>query len=151
MINELKSLGDLGSFKLVHRPRGANILQSTWAFKRKRYPDGRLMKYKARLCVRGDQQIDRVDVFDTYTPAVSWITVRLILFISLVLTLTTQQVDCTNAFYQAPLDQTVFVELPRGFEVPNKFFFLRQSVYGLKKSPLYFYNTYNKDWRIRSL
>ena len=44
MVKELKSLGDLGSFKLVHRLKGANILQSTWAFKRKRYPDGRLRK-----------------------------------------------------------------------------------------------------------
>ena len=32
MIKELKSLRDLGSFKMVSRPRGANILASTWAF-----------------------------------------------------------------------------------------------------------------------
>ena len=55
MIKELKSLRDLGSFKMVSRPRGANILASTWAFKKKRFPDGALKKYKARFCVRGDQ------------------------------------------------------------------------------------------------
>ena len=32
MIKELKILRDLGSFKMVPRPRGANILMSTWAF-----------------------------------------------------------------------------------------------------------------------
>jgi hypothetical protein len=52
MTKELKSLRDLGSFKIVNRPRGANILQSTWAFKKKRFPDGSLKKYKARFCVR---------------------------------------------------------------------------------------------------
>ena len=54
MVQELKSLRDLGSFKMVSRPRGANILMSTWAFKKKRYPDGALKKFKARFCVRGD-------------------------------------------------------------------------------------------------
>ena len=33
MVKELKSLRDLGSFKMVFRPRGANILASTWAFR----------------------------------------------------------------------------------------------------------------------
>ena len=139
MVKELKSLADLGSFEMVARPRGENVLQSTWAFKRKRYPDGALKKYKARFCVRGDQQIEGVDVFDTYAPVVSWITVRLLLVLSIIFTMQTQQVDYTNAFCQAPLDQTVFVELPNGFEAPNKVLLLKQSVYGLRQSPLNFY------------
>ena len=139
MVQELKSLAGLGSFEMVPRPRGANILQSTWVFKRKRYPDGLLKKYKARLCVRGDQQIEGVDVFDTYAPVVSWITVRLLLVMSIVFNMCTQQVDYTSAFCQAPLDQTVFVELPGGFEAPNKALLLKQSVYGLRQSPLSFY------------
>jgi hypothetical protein len=126
MVKELKSLRDLGSFKMVSRPRGANVLQSTWAFRKKRYPDGHLKKFKARFCVRGDQQVDGVDVFETYAPVVSWITVRILLVLSLVLGLATQQVDYTNAFCQAPLDQTVFVELPKGFEAPNKVLHLQK-------------------------
>ena len=54
MITELKSLRDLGLFKMVSRPRGPNILQSTWSFRKKRYPDGQLEKYKARFSVRGE-------------------------------------------------------------------------------------------------
>ena len=51
-MKELKSLWDLGSLKIVDRSCGANILQSTRVFKRKRCPDGGLQKYKARfLCV----------------------------------------------------------------------------------------------------
>ena len=34
----------------------SNVLDTTWAFKAKSYPDGRIRKYKARICVRGDQQ-----------------------------------------------------------------------------------------------
>ena len=55
MVKELKSLRDLGSFKMVSRPRGANILASTWAFRKKRFPDGALKNFKARFCVKGDQ------------------------------------------------------------------------------------------------
>ena len=140
MVKELKSLRDLGSFKMVSRPSGANILESTWAFKKKRYPDGALKKFKARFCVRGDQQIDGLDVFETFAPVVAWITVRIMLILSMVLNLSTQQVDYTNAFCQAPLDQTVFVELPAGFESPTKELLLEKSVYGLRQSPSNFYN-----------
>ena len=139
MVKELKSLRDLESFKMVARLRGENILSSTWAFRKKRYPDGLLKKFKARFCVRGDQQVDGVDVFEIFAPVVAWITVRILLILSMILQLQTQQVDYTNAFCQAPLDQTVFVELPAGFESPNKVLLLQKSVYRLRQSPLNFY------------
>ena len=53
--------------------------------------------------------------------------------------LATQQVDYINAFFQAPIEQTVFVEFPSGFEVRNKVLLLKQSIYGLRQSPLNFY------------
>ena len=108
-------------------------------FKRERYPDGTLKKYKARFCVRGDQQIEEIDVFDTYAPVASWITVRLLLVLSLIFNMHKQQVDYTNSFFQAPLDQTVFVEISSGFEARNKVLLLKQSLYGIRQSPLNFY------------
>ena len=71
MVNELKSLQDLSYFKIMSIPRGANILHSTWYFKKKRYPDGKLKKCKVRLYVRSDQRIEGVDFFKTYAPVVS--------------------------------------------------------------------------------
>jgi hypothetical protein len=56
-------------------PEGANILDSTWAFKRKQFPDGSIRKLKARFCVRGDQQMEGVDFFDTYASVMAWSTV----------------------------------------------------------------------------
>ena len=140
MVKELKSLANLGSFRFFSRPRGGNILQSTCAFKRKQYPDVSLRKYKARFYVHGDHQIEGIYVFDTYAPVVSWITVRLLLVISLIFGLDTQQMDYTTSFYQVPLDETVFVELPRGFEVPNQVLLLYQSAYLLHQILLTFYN-----------
>ena len=46
----------------------SNVLDTTWAYKIKRFPDGQIGKYKACICVRGDQQEHRFDYFDTYDP-----------------------------------------------------------------------------------
>ena len=70
MIKELKTFRYLGSLKMVSRPSGANVLQSTWAFKKKIYPDGLLKKYKAQFYVRWGHRIEGVGVFETCTPVV---------------------------------------------------------------------------------
>jgi hypothetical protein len=54
-------------------------LPSTWTLKIKRYPDGRVRKYKARYCMRGDKQIKGVDDHETCAPVVASITVRMIM------------------------------------------------------------------------
>ena len=100
MVTELKSLGDLGLLKIIHRPSEAHLLQSTWNFKRKRYLDGQLRYYKVRFCVRGDRQVEGINVFGIYAPVLSWITVRLLFVLSLVINLDTQQVDYMAAFCQ---------------------------------------------------
>ena len=60
---------------------------------KKRYPDGLLKKFKARFCVRGEQQVDSINVFETLVPVLAWITVRILLILSMILNLETQQVD----------------------------------------------------------
>lgn len=140
MVKELKDLRDLGSFKTIKRLGGENILDSTWVFRKNRYRHGYLKKYKAKLCVHGDHRIEGADVFETYVPVVLWISVRLLLVLSIVMVLYTQQVSYTNAFCQAPLDQTIYVELLRGFEQQGMMLELQQSVYGLRQSPLNVYH-----------
>ena len=34
-------------------PSGTKTILAIWSFKRKRFPDGRIMKHKARLCAHG--------------------------------------------------------------------------------------------------
>ena len=55
MIKELQSLRKFQYFEMVSRSRGANVLESIWAFKKKRYPDGGLKMFRARFCVREGQ------------------------------------------------------------------------------------------------
>ena len=51
---------------------------------KKRFPDGVLKKFKARFCV-GGQHIEGLDVFETFDPVVAWITVRLLIILSVIL------------------------------------------------------------------
>ena len=55
----------MDAWDVVDRPTDKNVLDSTWAFKIKRYPDALIKKFKARFCARGDQQIEGVNFFET--------------------------------------------------------------------------------------
>ncbi|KAG7349585.1 reverse transcriptase RNA-dependent DNA polymerase [Nitzschia inconspicua] len=114
MKTELKTLTDMACWEVVERLPSMNVLPSTWAFKLKRYPDGSVRKYKARFCAGGHRQIEGVDFFETFAPVVNWTTVRLLLILSQVLGLASQQVDYTAAFVHAPIEEEVYVQMPRG-------------------------------------
>ena len=58
MKTEVETLEEkMGCWEVLPRPKDKNVLPGTWAFRRKRYPDGTVKKLKARFCVRGDMQI----------------------------------------------------------------------------------------------
>ena len=93
----------------------ADIIMSIWSFKRKRFPDGQLMKYKARLCAHGGMQRLGVKYWETYVPVVNWISVRTLLAVAKIHGLSSQSIDFVIAFNQAYLNRVnVFMQLPIG-------------------------------------
>jgi Reverse transcriptase (RNA-dependent DNA polymerase) len=66
---------------------------------------------------------------------------RLLLFLSVTLGLATKQVDYTQAFVQAMLDEEVYVRMPQMFEREGYILRLKKSVYGLRQAPLKFFQT----------
>ena len=70
----MEQLSSMDAFESVPRSRAIDedkpIIALTWAFERKRYPDGTVKKLKARLCIHGVIQKQQVDYFDTYSPVV---------------------------------------------------------------------------------
>ena len=74
MKTEIATLESMGAWEVVERSDDMNVIDSTWAFKCKRYPDGLIKKFKARFCARGDQQLEGIDFFETYAPVVQWTT-----------------------------------------------------------------------------
>lgn len=119
MDEELSALLEKGTFTKVIRStatdKQSEIIGTTWVLKRKRRPDGTIIKLKARLVVRGDQQTQVANsVDDTYAPVVAWSTIRLMLTMAISNNLVTSQIDFRNAFVQSDLPSPIYVELPPG-------------------------------------
>ena len=107
-----------------------------WSFKRKRHPDGRLTKYKARLCCHGGQQQWGVKYWETYSPVVSWMAIRLLLIVSKIHKLHTQCIDFTLAFPQAEVKVPIYLHTPQGIDFGESghrtVLKLKKNLYGLK-------------------
>ena len=108
--------------------------------KHKRFPDGALRSHKVRFCVRGDRQAEGRDFFEMYAPVVNMSTVRMVMTLAAKHGLCTKQVDYSNAFVQAKLDETVYVWLPSDIKLDGNdgrlALKLKKSLYGLRQAPL---------------
>jgi hypothetical protein len=135
---DISSLLQQTTWKSTPRSEAPHVLKSTWVFKLKRLPDRTHSKFKERLCVRGDLQKEVVDFFETYAPVCQWSTVRMILTMVLQNGWATKRVDYTNAFAQAEMKETVYIDPPKPFgpkSGKDLVLLLLKSLYGLKKAP----------------
>src|SRR3954451_21726422 len=107
MIKEYHDIKQQGTFQKVARQqaKGGQILPLIWVFKYKFDSDGYLIKYKARICVRGDLQWTEED---TYAATLAIRTFRAIMALAAAYNLETRQYDAKNAFTNAKLEQKVF-------------------------------------------
>jgi hypothetical protein len=139
-INKLEKHGTWLEVDNNCMPEGDNLLPTTWAYKVKRYPDGRLRKFKSRFVARGDRQIEGVDYDKKYAPVVAWSTVRLVMTLSIHLGWKMRQIDFGNAFVQSYLEEDVYLTLPPGFtgehgDRKERVLKLKKSLYGLVQAP----------------
>ena len=145
-LKEIETLEQMDVWEVVDQTDGMNVIDSIWAFKLKRFPDGMVKKFKARFCARGDQQLEGIDFFETYAPVVQWTTVRLMLILEILLQLKSKQGDVTAAFVHANLEENekVYVRMPLGFRQQGKVLKLKKTLYGLRQSPRSFWKYLTK-------
>ncbi|GJW78326.1 ribonuclease H-like domain-containing protein [Tanacetum coccineum] len=109
MYDEYNALVKNGTWLLVPRPAGVNMVRSMWLFKHKFHADGTLSRYKARLVANGSTQQHGVGFDETFSPVVKPATIR----------------------------TTVYMHQPPGFvesRYPNHVCLLQRSLYGLKQA-----------------
>jgi hypothetical protein len=131
---ELAALIRKETFVEINRsqvPKGQQICKSTWAFRRKRRPNGLIYKLKSRFVVRGDIQ-RLAEAEETFSPVVDWSTVRLLFILTAAQGLKTQTIDFNAAFVQAKLPEPLYLELPPGYSVQgqDKVYKVSKSLYG---------------------
>ena len=99
-------------------PEGVKVLDSVWAMRRKRrIKTKEVYKWKARLNIHGGQQEYGVNYWETFAPVVTWISIRLVLILSILLVWYTRQIDFVLAYPQAQIETPLWMEVPKGVTI----------------------------------
>jgi len=134
--DHLQSHVPMNSWTTVDRTeaKGEQILDSMWVYVYKFDKHGRLLKCKARLVVRGDQQTKITG--DTYAATLAARSFRTFMAIAAHFDLELKQYDAVNAFVHAPLPNKVYMRMPLGYRQQGKILQLNKAVYRLRESPV---------------
>uniref|UniRef100_A0A2N9IRB9 Integrase catalytic domain-containing protein n=1 Tax=Fagus sylvatica TaxID=28930 RepID=A0A2N9IRB9_FAGSY len=145
MHEEMNSLHKNNTYELVELPKGKKALRNKWVFKLKK--DGeKLVKYKARLVVKGFNQKQGIDFDEIFSPVVKMSSIRVILGLTASLDLELEQMDVKTAFLHGDLEEEMYMVQPEGFEVKgkeHKVCKLKKSLYGLKQAPRQWYKKFD--------
>jgi Reverse transcriptase (RNA-dependent DNA polymerase) len=105
MKKEVKGHMEKGHWEVVCKtdmPSHAKILPAVWSMKRKRQIKTlEIYKHKARLNLGGHKQEYGVHYHKTYLPVVRWMSIRLLLVLSIICGWSTWQLDFVMAYPQA--------------------------------------------------
>ena len=119
---------------------GAKVLGCTWVFKTKYGEQGEVVRRKARLVVRGDQQRPGIDFDDVYAPTADIKSLRSVVALAAHHGWQLHICDVMNAFVQANIDKATFVRQPEGYvqrgaDGEPLVMQLHKGLYGLHQSP----------------
>jgi hypothetical protein len=132
---ELAQLHEKGMWTLVRKPADAVPITNKWVFTKKYNSKGDLLKYKARLVVKGCAQRPGYDYVDTFAPVVCLETLRIILAMSVVNDLHIGQMDVKGAYLNGILKERVYMRQPEGYDDESgRACQLVKTLYGLKQS-----------------
>jgi Reverse transcriptase (RNA-dependent DNA polymerase) len=144
MYDEVKGQLDSKVYSVILRslvPQGVKVLPAVWAMRRKRKSStGEVYKHKSRLNIGGHKQTEGIDYDQTYSPVVTWPSIRLLLTLTLVNKWHTRQIDFVQAYPQAPIERDMYMEVPKGFDIidgdPEGDYVLQvhQNIYGQKQA-----------------
>jgi hypothetical protein len=136
---ELEALKKAGTWGIVERPKGRNVVKNKWVFRIKKDAAGRIERYKARLVAKGFMQVHGIDYYDTWAPVAKLASIRLLLATAAQHGWPIDMFDFHSAFLNGELDsdEEVFMEQPQGYaESDHKKYVCKlfKSLYGLKQA-----------------
>ncbi|KAD1865828.1 hypothetical protein E3N88_42185 [Mikania micrantha] len=138
MATEYSALMRNGTWSLVPRVPGANLVDCKWVYKLKRDQTGAITRHKARLVAKGYHQQPGIDYMETFSLVVKSTTIRVVLSLAVTQRWSLRQLDVQNAFLHGDLKETVYMTQPQGFVDPTRpdhVCLLHKSLYGLKQAP----------------
>jgi len=136
---ELAAFEAMGTWEpdLVDLPPGRRAVGAKWVLVIKRDAEGRVIKYKAHLVARGDQQVNRLNFGDTHSSTVRLTTCRLLFAILAASpSYTVAQFDVSNVYLLGKLDHPIYLAQAPGFvnsSRPRVARLLKKALYGLRQ------------------
>ena len=76
--------------------------------------------YRARLVAKGFTQIAGIDYEETFAPVARLDSLRLLLSLAATYDWEIHQIDIKSAYLNGLLNKEIYMEQPKGFEVPGK-------------------------------
>src|SRR6266702_1566094 len=132
---ELDQLKRTKTWMLVKRTVDAIPIANKWVFTKKYSKSGKLLKYKARLVVKGCAQRPGYNYLETFSPVVRMETIRAILAIAAIKGFIIQQMDIKGAYLNGTLKETVYMQQPKGYDDKSgRICLLVKTLYRLKQS-----------------
>jgi hypothetical protein len=129
---------------LLVPPRGQLVLDCRWIFDIKTDAEGTLVRYKARLVLRGFLQELYKHYQETFSPTAYRETVRLLIYCIAVCGFYGSIFDIKLAFLYGEMDTEVWVELPEGMPEYDrkikKYVKLLKALYGTKQAAKIFFD-----------
>ena len=91
-----------------------------WIFKLKKNPQGKVIKHKARLVVKGYSQRKGIDYEEVYAPVVRFGTIRILIALAALMECQIHHLDVKSAFFNGEIREVIHVKQPEGFLVKGK-------------------------------
>lgn len=135
--NELQALHDNNTWTITSLWPNHKAIGCKWVFKIKYNSDGTVDKHKAHLVAKCFNQKEGIDYTETFAPVSKMTTLRTFLANVVSKNWFLHQMDVHNAFLHGNLEETVFMQIPQGLELPSNapphpVYLLWKFIYGLK-------------------
>jgi hypothetical protein len=144
MTEEHQSIMKNEVWEIVPRAKEKSLVTSKWVYKIKHAADGSVDKYKARFIARGFSQKEGEDYDETFAPVARYTSIRAIISLDASMGWNLHQMDVKTTFLNGAIEEEVYIEQPKGFEVHSRDTHvcrLKKDLYGLKQAP--------RDWYAR--
>ena len=123
----------------VVKPQGnIRTIGVRWVFRVKKDSEGRILRHKARLVVKGYAQREGIDFGEIFSPVARMEFIQILIAIDAQEEWELHHLDVNTAFLNGEIKEDIYISQPEGFEIKGKedhILKLRKALYGLKQAP----------------